>query len=344
MKPAIKIDDQPGGFSNLPAQNMRRVLIVDDEEHVLELLKNVLEQDGFKVTAVSSAEQAWPLHQQKPYELVITDVRLGGMDGFELMTRIKNKNEETEVIIITSYASMESAIEAIRHGAYDYITKPFEDLDVISVAVERAFEKIDLKNQNRELMARLTQQNAELRELNARLNQLANTDGLTGLYNHRYFQEVLEKEVMRSSRHSREFALLFLDIDNFKNYNDEHGHVKGDQVLQRVAENINSNVRHSDIVARYGGEEFVIILPETGEQGALMHADNIRKAIEERAFNGKDNLPATPITISIGIAIFPVDGATPSALIKASDNALYEAKAQGKNKVCYLKDGCVKPT
>lgn len=343
MKPAIKINDQANEFSSVPAPTRRRVLIVDDEENVLELLKNVLDADGYKVTAVPSAEQAWPLHQQKPYELIITDVRLGGMDGFELMTRIKNQNDDTEVIIITSYASMESAIEAIRHGAYDYITKPFEDLDVISVAVERAFEKIDLKNQNKELMDKLTRQNAELLELNSKLNRLANTDGLTGLYNHRYFQEVLEKEMLRSDRHQHQFALLFLDIDNFKKYNDDHGHVKGDQVLQKVAESINSNVRQSDMVARYGGEEFVIILPETGEQGALLHADTIRKGIEERALNEGDDLPETPITISIGIALFPIDGTTPSALIKASDNALYEAKAQGKNKVCYLKDGCIKP-
>jgi two-component system cell cycle response regulator len=308
--------------------------VVDDEENVLELLKNILEADGFKVSAVPSAEQAWPMHMQRPFELVITDVRLGGMDGFELMKRIKEQNEDTEVIIITSYASMESAIEAIRYGAYDYITKPFEDLDVVSVAVERAFEKIDLKNQNKELMEKLTQQNAELLELNARLNQLANTDGLTGLYNHRYFQEMLEKEVLRSDRHNREFALLFLDIDNFKKFNDEHGHVKGDQVLQKVAQCIRNNVRQSDIVARYGGEEFVIILPETGQDGALQHADIIRKNIEDRAFSGDSDLSA---------ALFPVDGVTPSDLIKASDNALYEAKAQGKNKVCYLKDGCIKP-
>ena len=118
-------------------------------------------------------------------------------------------------------------------------------------------------------MEKLTQQNAELLELNARLNQLANTDGLTGLYNHRHFQEMLEREVMRSGRHNREFALLFLDIDNFKKFNDEYGHVKGDQVLQNVAQSIKDNVRQSDIVARYGGEEFVIILPETGQEGAI---------------------------------------------------------------------------
>jgi diguanylate cyclase (GGDEF)-like protein len=192
-------------------------------------------------------------------------------------------------------------------------------------------------------MDKLTQQNAELMKLNAKLNQLANTDGLTGLYNHRYFQEVLVKEVRRSERHNREFALLFLDIDNFKKYNDDYGHVKGDLVLKKVAESIGNNIRRSDMVARYGGEEFVIILPETGEKGALMHADNIRKSIEEYTCNGMDGLPEAPITISIGIALFPIDGTTPSALIKASDNALYEAKAQGKNKVCYLKDGCIKP-
>lgn len=340
MNSAIKLNEQNSGASPVSSNNKRRVLVVDDEENVLELLKNVLEADGYKVTAVPSAEQAWPMHQQKPFDLIVTDVRLGGMDGFELMKRIKGENYDAEVIIITSYASMESAIEAIRFGAYDYITKPFEDLDVISVAVERAFEKIDLKNQNKALMEQLTNQNAQLRELNARLNQLANTDGLTGLYNHRYFQEALANEVHRSERHNRNFALLFLDIDNFKKYNDEFGHVKGDKVLLKIANCIKKNVRQSDMVARYGGEEFVIILPETSESGALMHADNIRKSIEDNAFDCVDaeNLSGASVTISIGIAIFPVDGKTPSELIKASDTALYEAKAQGKNKVCYLKD------
>ena len=332
MNPAKNIDTSVSAPT--PLNSKHRILVVDDEENVLTLLKSVLDTDGFDVTAVSNAEQAWSLHLQSPFELVITDVRLGDMNGFELMKRIKEKDDQTEVIIITSYASMESAIEAIRHGAYDYVTKPFEDLDIISVAVKRAFEKIDLKHQNEELMEKLTQQNAELLELNARLNQLANTDGLTGLYNHRYFQEMLEKEVNRSDRHQREFALLFLDIDNFKTFNDEYGHIKGDQVLQNVALCIKHNVRQSDIVARYGGEEFVIILPETGREGALSHADTVRKSIEQHAFNSESE--TIPITISIGIALFPVDGTKPAELIKASDNALYEAKAQGKNKVCYL--------
>jgi diguanylate cyclase (GGDEF)-like protein len=231
---------------------------------------------------------------------------------------------------------MENAIDALRNGAYDYLTKPFDDLDVISVTVKRAFEKIDLINENKELLDKLTEQNTELTKLNATLNELANTDGLTNLYNHRYFQEVLVQEIHRASRHDRKFSLLFLDIDNFKKYNDTYGHIHGDNILKRVAEIITTSTRKSDITARYGGEEFVVFLPETSEEGAIAYAENIRKAIEYTVFESIDNKPSGSITVSIGISVYPDDGKKPSQLIEIADIALYEAKAAGKNTVRYL--------
>lgn len=317
-------------------QNARRVLVVDDEESILELVTSVLEGDGFDVTGAPSAERALLEQQEHPFPLIITDVRLGGMDGIELLKRLKKEDPSVEIIIMTSHGSLENAVQALRHGAYDYLTKPFDDLDFITATAKRAFEKIELKHENQQLLQKLTVQNNELLKLNATLNELANTDGLTCLYNHRYFQEILIKEIHRANRHSRKFSILFLDIDNFKRYNDTYGHVHGDVVLKRVAEIIMANARKSDIAARYGGEEFVILLPETEQDGAIAYAENIRKAVEEAKFESVDNQPSGSITASIGIAVYPKDGEKPSELIDIADTALYEAKASGKNKVCYL--------
>ncbi len=145
-----------------------------------------------------------------PFPLVITDIRMPGMSGIDLLTKIKAQNEDTQVVIITSHASLDTAVTALREGAYDYLIKPFEDLDVISAVVNRALEKIRLVHENRELVKKLQASNQELEELNTILREMVVRDGLTRLYNHRYFQESLSKEVIRSKRHEHEFSVTCL--------------------------------------------------------------------------------------------------------------------------------------
>ena len=165
-----------------------------------------------------------------------------------------------------------------------------------------------------------------------KIEQLATTDGLTGIYNRRYFEETLEKELRRAKRFNHPVSLIILDIDYFKKFNDSYGHQTGDQVLKTVAEMTKSNARDSDIVARYGGEEFVAILPETDLDGAMVLAERLRWAVENYSFVFDGN--QLKITISIGVAYSEsIDKIT---LVKNADAALYKAKESGRNKVCTL--------
>jgi diguanylate cyclase (GGDEF)-like protein len=161
-----------------------------------------------------------------------------------------------------------------------------------------------------------------------RTERSAVTDGLTGLYNHSFFLQALRQEVLRSKRHGLRAALLLLDLDNFKQVNDERGHVEGDRVLMRAAAVVREGVREIDVAARYGGEEFAVLLPDTSRLGAFVVAERIRRRIEERFARGR-----SIVTISGGIAVFPDDAGTPADLIVQADAGLYGAKAAGKNRI-----------
>ena len=166
------------------------------------------------------------------------------------------------------------------------------------------------------------------------LKNLASRDGLTGLYNHRYFQEYLIFELYRSSRNKDTFSLLFLDLDYFKKYNDSNGHLEGDKLLQSFAGILKKSIRRSNVVARYGGEEFVLLLPATSKANARIVGEKIRRQVESYPFKGRETQPQGKVTISIGISSFPDDGTDRSSLIQCADGAMYRAKNSGRNKVC----------
>lgn len=172
---------------------------------------------------------------------------------------------------------------------------------------------------------------------NARLYQetklQAITDGLTGLYNHRFFREQLEVEIGRAERYGHDVALIIMDIDHFKHYNDTHGHPQGDELLRGLAELLRKSIRKADLACRYGGEEFAIILPETGKETAVYLAERIRKAISEHPFPFRETQPMGALTVSIGVAVFPLDARVIDKLIRKADDALYKAKSTGRNRV-----------
>ncbi len=170
-------------------------------------------------------------------------------------------------------------------------------------------------------------------QLYKRAEHLALHDGLTNLYNHRHFVATLGTEIEKAGAIDAPVSLIMADIDNFKRYNDTHGHPSGDVLLREIANILLENTRQRDIVARYGGEEFVIILPITGRYGARRVAETIRAQIEAHAFAGEDE--SGPITITLGVAVFPEDAATAEELIQQADDALYRGKHEGKNRVCW---------
>jgi diguanylate cyclase (GGDEF)-like protein len=309
------------------------ILIVDDEESVRKILFEVLTEDGHLVDTAENGEKALELLQRKSFSLVITDIKMPGISGMELLAMIKRRIPETQVIIITSHASLETTLEALRHGAYDYLFKPFEDLDLISAAARRAVEQVRLTRENRRLLSILKQKNAQLQKANHVLKNLACRDGLTRLHNHRYFQDFLNFEIHRSHRNQETFALIFADLDYFKQYNDSNGHLEGDNLLRQMAEILQKTIRRSDMIARYGGEEFVIILPSTSKKNACLVGEKIRRAVESYPFEGRKFQPGGKVTISVGIAGFPEDGEDRAALIQSADEAMYRAKRGGRNRV-----------
>jgi len=311
-----------------------RILVVDDEESLRVVLHSVLTGDGHDVTAVSSGEEAREAFRKAPFPLVITDIVMPGISGIDLLLEIKKTNPDTEAIIITSHASLDTSVTALRTGAYDYLVKPFDDIALISTVVGRALEKIRLSEQNNALLEKLRLQNEELEMTNTILRELAIRDGLTGIFNHRYFQEALLVELGRSNRYKRNFSLVFMDVDFFKKYNDAHGHPEGDKLLIALAHVLQDSLRDSDSVARYGGEEFVLILPETSKEGARRVAESVRRKVAEHPFPGRETQPQGKVTISLGVATFPEDGVDGPSLIERADKALSEAKKTGRDKVC----------
>jgi diguanylate cyclase (GGDEF)-like protein len=189
-----------------------------------------------------------------------------------------------------------------------------------------------LQHERENLERSVAERTKELQEANARLERLAVTDGLTGVFNHRRFQEQLQAELLRSERHKRPMGVLMVDVDFFKKVNDAMGHPAGDELLRRLAEVLSADLRATDLIARYGGEEFAVILPETTKSEAMQVAERMRQAVETRINSGERTWP-NKVTVSIGVATFPEDGKSGEQVLTSADQAMYVAKRQGRNRV-----------
>jgi diguanylate cyclase (GGDEF)-like protein len=203
------------------------------------------------------------------------------------------------------------------------------EMSDLSNIVNRMAAALQAERENLELT--VAERTRELSEANARLERLAVTDGLTGLFNHRRFQESLHSELLRCERHKRPLAVLMLDVDFFKKVNDSMGHPAGDDLLRRLAEVLSADLRQTDLISRYGGEEFGVLLPETTKAEAMQVAERMRESVELKMNEG--NAWTQRITVSVGVATFPEDGLTAEAVLEAADQALYVAKRQGRNRV-----------
>ncbi len=189
-----------------------------------------------------------------------------------------------------------------------------------------------LQHERENLEKSITERTRELQEANARLERLAVTDGLTGVFNHRRFQDQLKTETLRSDRHNRPLSVLMVDVDFFKKVNDALGHPAGDELLRRLAEVLSVDLRQTDFIARYGGEEFVVLLPETSKGEAMQVAERMRSAVEVGINTPSTSWPL-PVTVSIGVATYPEDGKAGDQVVSVADQSMYVAKRQGRNRV-----------
>ncbi len=291
------------------------ILIVDDEEGIRLSMQEFVTVSGFRTMTAESAEEALALLAERRVDVVITDIMLPGMDGLELTDVIK-KDYDIDVIVLTGYSGDYSYEEAISKGASDLVFKPVRFEELI-LRLKRVLKERKLTNERLQMLEKL--------------KKLSITDGLTSLYNSRHFYNQLKGEVDRSTRYSHPLTMLLLDIDHFKDYNDQYGHLEGDKVLLRLGQVIKLLLRKMDSAYRYGGEEFTIILPETDSEEALTVAQRIRKAVKEIVFTPEPGKNAS-ITISIGMTAYnpPEDLAT---FIQRADRALYGSKEGGRDKV-----------
>lgn len=296
----------------------KNVLIVDNDAAIRDSMHEFIKKSGYNSFTSSSAKEALELLKTNPMDVVITDVVLPDKDGLEL-TNLLTQDYDIDVIVMTGYSGNYSYEEVINKGASDLVFKPVR------------FEEMLLRL-NRVIKER--QLNKERVQMLSKLEKLAITDGLTKLYNLRHFYNQLEVEIGRSNRYGHSLALLLLDIDHFKAYNDTYGHLEGDKVLIKLGQIIKSCLRTMDSGYRYGGEEFTIILPETTGEEANNVAQRIKTVVESENFlpePGKINT----ITISIGVTEYSKDEQLSEFILRA-DKAMYKSKAKGRNRISSL--------
>ncbi|MGD9238646.1 MAG: diguanylate cyclase [Desulfobacterales bacterium] len=294
------------------------ILIVDDDLSIRNTMQEYINNAGFASQTASTAEEALELIKINKYAVVITDIRLPGMGGLEL-TKVIKKDNGADVIVVTGYSDDYSYEEAINIGASDFVIKPVR-LEELLLRLRRVLKERQLGTERTRMMEKL--------------QKLAITDGLTKLYNSRSFYTQLELEVDRFNRYKHPLALLLLDIDNFKEYNDSYGHLEGDKVLVRFSQIIKSCLRANDSAYRYGGEEFTVILPETTGDEAKTVAQRIRASLEAEKYKPVPGKVAR-ITISIGVTqCYPKEEL--STFIRRADKAMYLSKENGRNRVSVL--------
>lgn len=300
-----------------------RVLIVDDLPDNIQVLAGILGTNYevfFATDGITALEVA---RMQRP-DLILLDVVMPGMDGFEVIAQLQadTATQEIPVIFVTAHQGSEAESAALEAGAVDFIPKP------VNPSVARARVRVH---------AKLARRNRELEELSARYKKMADNfrelsihDELTGLYNRHYLEQLLHKEVALAKREDQALAIAMLDLDHFKEINDQYGHAAGDAVLSETGKLIQDRLRESDTAFRYGGEEFMLVLPATSAFEALQLCEDLRQLLSERAVG---TLEVGQVHMSVGISQLRKEEHSEQDAIQRADQALYQAKKEGRNRV-----------
>lgn len=312
------------------------IVIVDDMPDNLRLLTNILKGKGYKVRPAPNGARALATVSKEPPELILLDIMMPGMDGYEVCRQLKadERTKDIPIIFLSALNEVFDKVKAFKVGGVDFITKPFQMEEVLA----RVKTHLTLRSQQKALVLQneaLLKKNALITEQTKKLELLATRDFLTGLSNRRDFLERAGQEEKRFNRTNRPFTLILLDIDHFKRVNDTYGHACGDKVLINVSRTLEKSLRAQDILARWGGEEFICLLPETGDEGAKRTAEKIRIDMERRGHDCID--VGVSITVTLGVCVY--DGSCAiEACIRRADDALYMGKNRGRNQVV-LADG-----
>jgi diguanylate cyclase (GGDEF)-like protein len=296
-----------------------RILIVDDHEDNIELLRARLESRGFECTSARDGVEALAAVEQNPPDLMLLDLMMPRIDGFEVARRIKSNPNLPfiPIIVQTALDGVEHKVEGLTAGADDYITKPIN------------FAELEARVRS---MLRIKRLQEALERANTELTRLATTDGLTGVYNRGHIEQRLAEMFEHSDRLHEPLSCVMFDLDHFKLVNDEYGHPAGDAVLRQFADVLMGVARDIDKVGRYGGEEFMVLLPGPVLEAAVTFAERARLEVEQHLF--RTDGTTLRRTVSCGVAGWPHPGIQHREhLVRAADDALYVAKALGRNRV-----------
>jgi len=319
------------------------ILIVDDMPDNLRLLSKMLTQQGYKVRKAIHGEMAIASCTAQPPDLILLDINMPGMNGYEVCDTLKASplTAEIPIIFLSALDEANHKLQAFKSGGLDYITKPFQVEEVLA----RVRHQLSLCGQQKQLkdeLQKLKQEVSQRQEKQQNLERLVTLDELTQLSNRRHFNDYLNQEWKRlfsltsyTTGYPQALSLILADVDYFKLYNDTYGHLKGDRCLQSVAQAMKQVVNHpGSLVARYGGEEFAIILPNASSDYALQVAELIRLQVETLKLPHAQSQVNPYVTVSLGVACrFPDSDLSPEDLISSADRALYCAKQQGRNSV-----------
>jgi diguanylate cyclase (GGDEF)-like protein len=264
---------------------------------------------GHDIRIARDGFQALKLIDEAPFDIVISDIELPGIDGLMLIKKLKEKLPDLDIISMTGYATKYSYTDVISNGASDFIAKPF-GVDEMEAKLNRIIRERNTKR--------------ELKKMNEELLKLSINDDLTGLYNRRHFYNKLKEEMMRARRQRHSLFLIMFDVDNFKSFNDNYGHIEGDKVLKNVGQAIQGSIRKNvDAGFRYGGDEFTVIIPEANRSQTLDISKRMRQSCKDFSPN--------PINISLGFSELE-DDYDVEAFVGSADQAMFAAKTSKADK------------
>lgn len=307
-------------MSSEPGSSLGRILVVDDNQDNVEIIATRLRFRGYEVEEAATGNDALANVARRPPDLILLDVMLPDIDGYEISRRIKGDPAMpfTPIILVTARDSTQDKVAGLDAGADDYLTKPIN------------FPELEARVRS---MLRIKRLQDELELKNRELERLSISDGLTGLFNHRHIHELLHDEFERTKRSGESLGIAMIDFDHFKQVNDTYGHLAGDRVLVQLADILRLTTREIDRIGRYGGEEFLVILPGTAIEAGAKFVERLRGTVAKHDFQIGREEPIR-MTVSAGVACYPHPGVpTLETLVKLADEALYAAKDAGRNRV-----------